>query len=160
MTVNRFQVASVPTVLPGKCLVTGNGATSGPFVDLGVNIKGYGRVYLQARVVEEMHREIRKYNDQAEDFALRRDERVAQMIRDARAEGYAMALKDIEGRVDAFATSLVPDLLSSGVAPADLPDLSFLVPDSQDSDEVQSQSEGDKSGSESDSIEGSFPSLL
>lgn len=46
MMEDRFQVVDANSVkLPGSCLVCGYGADARPFIDLGVQVKRYGRLY-------------------------------------------------------------------------------------------------------------------
>lgn len=46
MVEERFQVVDSQSVkLPGKCLICGYGEDSRPFIDLGVQVKRYGRLY-------------------------------------------------------------------------------------------------------------------
>lgn len=46
MIEERFQVVDANSVkLPGSCLICGYGADSRPFIDLGVQVKRYGRLY-------------------------------------------------------------------------------------------------------------------
>lgn len=46
MLEDRFQIVDHNSVkLPGSCLVCGYGADARPFIDLGVQVKRYGRLY-------------------------------------------------------------------------------------------------------------------
>lgn len=159
MGTSRFAVVQVPTILPGKCLITGNGANAGPFVDLGVSHKGYGRIYLQARVVEEMARELNKFQEKQEDFEISRDEKVQALIRQAYLNGFADGINSVERKVNEFASNVVRDLLVSGTVPDDLPALLEFQASIEDEPEDQSGPEGSEPGSESGSKQSGFPSF-
>lgn len=153
MSAGRYKVVDQPLALPGKCYLTGAaGAASGPYIDTGQDIRGYGAVYYSAQAIEEMYRELMAYRGIDITLSLS-EEQAGEKFNEGYENGYRDAQRKME---DFYRETILNDLArvvanrSAGLDPfAPAPD------ESEDVSEDAGKSEGSKSGtdrtSESDS---------
>lgn len=96
MSAGRFQVIGQPTALPGKCYLTGSaGAESGPYIDTGQSIRGYGAVVFSAPAIEEMHRELKLFQGVDPDVGLS-EEQASEKFNEGYENGYRDAQRKME----------------------------------------------------------------
>lgn len=146
MSSGRYKVIGQPTALPGKCYLTGSaGADSGPYIDTGQSIRGYGAVVYSAQAVEEMYRELKAYQGIDISKDLTEEQALAKYN-----EGFTAGVEETRSIIMAEVEAAIYDDLDHILSNrrAGLDPFAAPVDESQNIPEDAGKSEGSESGTD------------